>query len=156
MSIVVGCDYSASEAFLAVVKDERVAHTVKLKLAGDLEEQRLRYFLNLQYTFASLRDEKICETTLYIEEPWIAGGHFPQAGLKLARNAAYIELAAITMGYRVIHVHVMTWRKGVYGHGKPQNPKGTATEWCLYNLGYETKNHNLAEAACISYYGSRC
>ena len=152
---VVGCDYSASEAFLAVTHDESVVHSSKWKLGGDLSQQRHNYFQELQMAFDALHIDKICEPILYMEEPWINGMKFPQAGIKLARNSAYIELAAITMGYTVVHVHVMTWRKGVYGNGKPQDPKGTAKAFCLYNLGFETKNHNIAEAACISYYGSK-
>lgn len=152
---VVGCDYSASEAFLVVEKDERVINFSKTKLGGDLAEQRLDYFQALQSEFKTLQIEDRCDPILYMEEPWVAQGHFVNAAIKLARNAAYIELAAITQGYQVIHVHVGTWRKGVYGNGKPQDPKGTAKAWCLYSLGYDTKNHNLAEAACISYYGGR-
>lgn len=152
---VVGCDYSASEAFLAIEYDGRIINSSKHKLKGDLSEQRLAYFQELQSEFKTLQLEERCEPVLYIEEPWTNGLKFPQASIKLARNQAYIELAAITMGYKVVLVHVMTWRKGVYGNGKPQDPKGTAIAWCLYNLGYETKNHNLAEAACISYFGGK-
>lgn len=150
---VVGCDYSASEAFLAVAHEGNVINFSKFKLKGDLASQRLEYFRQLQLEFGDLQSEERCEPILYLEEPWVAQGHFVKAAIMLARNAAVIEIAAITMGYAVIPVHVSTWRKGVYGHGKPQDPKGTAREWVLENLRYETRNHNLAEAACISYYG---
>lgn len=150
----IGCDYSASECFLAISSKERVLHTFKLKLAGDLSEQRRNYFYSIQKVLQTILEEfPDCKRELYIEEPWVAGMHFPQAAIKLARNCAYIELAALESNMEVRFVHISTWRKGVYGNGKPQNPKGTAIAWVLYNLGYETKNHNLAEAACIGYYG---
>lgn len=150
---VIGCDYSASEAFFAIVNNEEVQLHEKIKLLGDLEKQKAEYFGKLKNFFHKSWDAN--DGTLYMEEPWVAQGHFVNAAIKLARNAAWIEMAASVSGYKVVKVHVSTWRKGVYGNGKPQDPKGTATAWCLYNLGFETKNHNFAEAACISYFGGK-
>lgn len=152
--LCVGADYSAQEAFLALSDGETVQHTFKLKLAGDLSEQRRDYLDLLARTFSACLKLEI-KPILFMEQPWIAGAHFPQAGLKLARNAAYIEVSALAVGMDVRFVHVSTWRKAVYGNGKPQDPKGTAVSWVLYNLGFETKNHNLAEAACIATYGAK-
>lgn len=149
-----GCDYSAAEAYLSVSDGERVLHAAKIKLQGDLAEQRRDYLNNLCRIMNSLKEEFKIDT-LWLEEPWIAGSHFPQAGLKLARNAAYIEVSALGIGLDVIRVHVMTWRKGIFNTGKPQDPKKTAVAWVLYNLGHETKNHNEAEAALIATYGER-
>lgn len=153
--ISIGCDYSASECFLAVSDGEKVLHTFKIRLEGDLSQQRHEYFVRVQQIFMSILKNYNINKVLWLEEPWVSGSHFPQAAIKLARNAAYIELAAIECGIDVRHIHISTWRKGIYGHGKPQDPKGTAKAWVLYNLGYETKNHNLAEAACIAVYGIR-
>jgi Holliday junction resolvasome RuvABC endonuclease subunit len=153
----IGVDYSAQEAYLALTDaySEKVLHTVKLKLAGDLPEQRRAYLDNLTRMFASLIENFELNMVLWVEQPWVAGNHFPNTALKLVRNATYIEVAALAAGLDVRFVHVSTWRKAVFGNGKPQDPKGTAVAWVLYNLGFETKNHNSAEAACIGFYGDK-
>lgn len=151
----IGCDYSSQDAHIAVSDGETVLHFVKVHLAGDLSEQHSEYFHRLIATFETLIEEFKCEPILWIEEAWVNGFRFPQAALKLARNAAVIELSAAEAKMEVRRVHISTWRKEIFGNGKPQDPKGTAKAWVLYNLGYETKDDNKADAACISVFGTR-
>lgn len=151
----IGVDYAVQDAHIAVSDGERVLHYTKVHLAGDLSEQHSSYFHNLQSTFQTLMEEFKCPPILWIEEAWVNGMRFPQTAIKLAKNTAVIELAAAECGMEVRRVHISTWRKAIFGNGKPQDPKGTAKAWVLYNLGFETKDDNKADAACISVYGVR-
>lgn len=151
----IGCDYSGTVAYFAVSNGERVLHTAKVKLEGDLASQRRNYLDMLTKILDSMKYGYSCQEIMYLEQPWVAGNHFPQTAIKLARNAAYIEVAGLAAGLDVRTVHISSWRKEIYGNGKPTNAKGTAIEWVLYNLGYETKDHNYAEAACIAVFGER-
>lgn len=151
----IGCDYSAKEAYFSIVEDEKVLQTAKVVLKGDLSEQRRDYLDALTKVLNSFTQNCQINDELFIEQPWVAGSRFPMTAIQLARNCAYIEVAALAAGFDVRFVHISTWRKAIYGNGKPTDTKGTAIAWVLYNLGFETKNHNYAEASCIAQYGEK-
>lgn len=161
-----GVDYSGSEVYIAVANHNKIPHTVKLKLAGSTAAQRLLFWQNIGTTLKTLHEEFKCHDIVFIEEPWIAGNHFPKAGQMLTRTATFLEIACIYHHLEPRFVHPMTWRKAIYGTAKPQDPKGTAVGWVKENLDLEVPvmgatgrgkkpNHNFAEAAIIAIYGER-
>lgn len=46
-----------------------------------------------------------------------------------------------------------TWRKGVYGKGRPLDPKMMAIEYFMNKTGMVPKNHDMAESFLIAAYG---
>lgn len=50
-------------------------------------------------------------------------------------------------------VEPATWRKAVYGNGRPQDPKTTAIHYYIAATGVVPETHDEAEAYCIARYG---
>lgn len=92
---------------------------------------------------------------LWIEEQFPAGRNI-RAGQKLVRIQAFIEIAALDAGVEPCFVHPGTWRKLVYGNGRPDDPKERARQVAKEILGFEARHkneHNICEGMLIGYYG---
>lgn len=82
----------------------------------------------------------------------------------LTRTATVLEVVAAELGLEFNVVHPLSWRKLIYGKAKLPNPKQRALQFVNDNFDYKvqmtapkghTPDHNIAEAICIAYYGSR-
>lgn len=101
---------------------------------------------------------------LWIEGSWVNGSRYPRSGLMMARTASTVESIALRAGLNPHFVHPLTWRKGVYGNGRPANPKTAALKFVKETLHYDLPvmgssgrgsklDHNYAEAIAIACYG---
>lgn len=147
-----GADYSGSAAYLGCVSQ---GVTLAYK------EFRM---LDSPYTFRHAIQDWLAEISVthntwpefWIEQPFVAGGRFPQVALQLVRTAAFLEAAAQDAGIEPCFVHPLTWRKRVYGNGRPDDTKQRARDGAKELLGFESRyknQHNQAEGLLIAYYG---
>lgn len=89
-----------------------------------------------------------------IEEPWINGQVFPRSAVLLTRMATFIEIACLDTNYVPVYVHPLTWRKKVYGSGRPKGDiKKLAMGWVMSEYDFTPQDHNYAEAILIASYG---
>lgn len=148
----IGVDYSGSAAYLGHVAGRTVLSTASITVM----DSPYSFFHTIQDT---LRAWKIASPTLpelWIEAPWIQGNRFPQVALQLVRTCTILELAALECDLEPCFVQPAAWRKRVYGHGRPDDPKQRARDVAKELLGFETKfknQHNICEGLMLAFYG---
>jgi hypothetical protein len=148
----IGVDYSGSVAYLGVVKNDRVLATSTINL-GD---SPYTFFHTIKAWLKTIYEEHDTNPELWIEQPFVVGTRFPQVALKLVRTATILELAALEAGIEPCFVHPGTWRKKVYGNGRPDDLKQRARDTAKKLFSFETKyknQHNICEGLLIAHYG---
>lgn len=147
-----GSDYSGSHIYLGLLYDnKKVATTVDIdmtypKRGADV----IRELLNDWYSNYGVNK-------IWAEEAWVNGMRFPKSGMQLSRMSGFLELIALDSGYKIEFVHPMTWRKTVYGHARPPNPKNIAMTYVKNLFDWQPKfkkDHNLAESILLAHYGA--
>ncbi len=146
----IGADFSASAVYLAAVTGQKLMAQNELKLMDSPWSFRnnVREWL-LQFPTGSIYPE------LWIEEQFPSARNI-KVGQKLVRVQAFIEIAALDAGVEPCFVHPLTWRKLVYGNGRPDDPKERARSVAKEILGFEARHkiqHNICEGMLIAYYG---
>ena len=150
---VLGADYSASAAYVALVSGNSVLTTATLHVDKDPRG----FWLLLKQWLAAIDEEYGPDYHFYIEMPWVRNDHYPHAGVAMMRTATFIEIACYELGFTPILVSPGTWRKAVYGNGHPKEDlkelaRRTAEE--KFNFPTKYKNqHNICEAILIAHYG---
>lgn len=154
----VGIDYSASQVFFAVFRDDQVLFHTEFELPlSSSRDAKWLYFLDLKNAFEKAHWAFNIDRKVYIEEPWVRWNKRPLSGLQLMRTATYLEIAALQAYCEPVFVNPGTWRKAVYGTGRPDDAKELARRTVLDRFGFETKfkyQHNICEAILIAYYGN--
>jgi hypothetical protein len=145
-----GVDFSASAAYLAAVTGKKLAASIEIKVMDSPFSFRntVRDWL-LNFPQGSFFPE------LWIEEQFPAGRNI-RAGQKLVRVQAFLEIAALDAGIEPCFVHPGTWRKLIYGNGRPDDPKERARQVAKKILGFEARHkveHNICEGMLIGFYG---
>lgn len=154
-----GVDYNSGTISLSCVNDPKVLATASL----DITNLALSIPV-VKRLLQALLGEFTLDNKIWIEQPWVNGKQFPRSGLMMARTAAIIEVIATEIGIEVNFVHPLTWRKELYGNGRPKDPKNTAVKYVEEHFQYKVPtlgktarsqkpDHNLAEAICIAAYG---
>jgi len=149
--ITLGSDYSGSKVFLGLLSDNHVVGTVEIDTTFPKKGVDM-----LRSIFKEWVDDWNLDK-LWAEEAWVNGQRFPKSGMMLSRTAAFLEIAALDSGIHVEFIHPMTWRRTVYGHAKPANPKEAARTYVKELFGWETKfkkDHNTCEAILLAHYGA--
>lgn len=152
----VGFDYSSSAAYFGIVSDNKVLAYGKIAVKDYHDTvECYNLFLMLKDLFRGMINMHQIDPDVFIEQPWINGKVFPRSAVLLTRMATYIEIAALSVGLHPIFVHPLTWRKKIYGNGRP---KGDVKKLALATVDKEfnfiPKDHNYAEAILISQYGN--
>jgi Holliday junction resolvasome RuvABC endonuclease subunit len=150
MKPTLGSDYSGSHIYLGVITEHSVVSVADVDithpksgidaLRSTFKDYNLRWGID----------------KIWAEEAWVNGMRFPKSGIMLSRTSAFIEIAALDTDLQVEFVHPSTWRKTVYGHAKPANPKDVARAYVKQLFDYEIKlkkDHNTAEAILLALYG---
>lgn len=147
----IGVDYSASAVYLGVVNKDTVLVSEELRMSDNPWGfyQNLIAFLQ---TFSELHESS---PELWIEDqmpiPRNIGG-----GQKLYRMRTFLELAAMQANLEPCFIHPGTWRKAIYGNGRPEDLKETSRRVAKEIYGFETKfknQHNQCEGILIGRYG---
>lgn len=149
----IGVDYSGSAAYLGVVKGDKVLATCTIKLADSPHT----FFHVIQDWLKTIHEEHNTLPELWIEDYWINGKVFPKTGQIMARTATILEIAALEASIEPCFVHPGTWRKWVYGNGRPDDLKERARRVAKELFGFDSKfknQHNMCEALLIAHYGS--
>lgn len=149
----IGVDFSGSAAYLGVVKGHTVQATVSIRLM----DSPYTFFHTIQNWLKTVHEEFATEPKLWIEQPFVAGSRFPQVALQMVRTATILEIAALEADLEPCFVHPNTWRKKVYGHGRPDDLKERARNTARDVFGFDTKHkidHNICEAILIAHYGN--
>ena len=160
----IGCDYSGKVISLAVVEGSKVKAIANLQVGEDL---RTSYQLLKDY-FRNAYDEYSCCYEVIIEKPWMrqVSGVRGDTGLFTMRTATILELAVTECNMVPVFVYPQTWRKGVYGNGRPKDTKVAAIDFVQEEIGYtlpvmgktgrgSKSDHNIAEAILLAYYGNK-
>lgn len=155
--ISIGADYSATQVWLAVLDDKKVVHAFGSADVG-LEESEYEFFWqSLKAVLASISSNFECQW-LYLERPFVNNQHRSYSGLQMMRMCTYIETAAYACDITTTLVNPQSWRKVVFGNGRPDDRKELARFHVAHEFGYETtlkKDHNICEAICIAEYGNK-
>ena len=150
----VGADYSSKAVYLASVSDKIVLRTSTIEIQNNNIELFLRELEDELRNFHWMHNNKY----IWIEQPWVETLLRPMSGLQLARMATYIEVVAIRMARLIPQfVHPGTWRKEIYGNGRPKDAKELARQFVDDKFNFKTKykyEHNICEAILISHYGN--
>lgn len=152
----IGADLSSTTLYLAVVENTKVLATAKLQIT-DLASD----FNWVRNILRCYRDEYDV-WQIHIEAPFVNGAVFPKSGMMLMRSATILECAAVDTNMESIFLHPLTWRKLVYGNGRPKDTKAAALEYLAQHFDFQlptTKpkggipDHNVAESILIAHAG---
>ena len=155
----IGCDYSSSTLYLACLNN------LKVHAIASLNIEDLCHSLDpLKALLHSYHFEYESKREIYIEQPWVNGIRYPRSGLMMMRSATILEVVTIESGLKPVFVHPLTWRKLLFGNGRPSDPKATAVNWVKENCHYDVPvfgktgkghraDHNFAEAIAIAHFG---
>lgn len=150
---VLGADYSAGAAYIALVRGKVVLHTATLHVDKDPKS----FFFLLVNWLRAIDEEFDVNPDFYLEMPWVRNDNYPHAGVAMMRTATFIEIACYEVGFTPVLASPGTWRKAVYGNGRPKGDlKELARETVREKFGFETKfknQHNICEAILIAHYG---
>lgn len=150
-SAVIGVDYSGSAAYLAVIRNRELLAQRELKIGDRLYS----FFHDLQGCLDEWKNTFQCAPELWIEQQMPIGRNIG-AGQKLSAMERTLELAALEVDLEPCFIHPGTWRKRVYGHGAPHDPKEHARTMAKGLFGFEVRHknqHNICEGMMIAYYG---
>lgn len=150
-SAIVGVDYAGAAAYLACTQDREVLASQELRIGDRLYS----FFHDLQDTLLLWKAEYNLIPELWIEDQMPVGRNIG-AGQQLAAMKRTLELAGLEVDLEPCFVHPGTWRKLVYGNGRPYDPKEHAREMAKEIFGYEARHknqHNICEGMLISRYG---
>lgn len=164
MTAAAGFDYSGKIAYYAVVDKVSVKTSGSLEMPSTADPTELLGFFNKLEDLIETLDDEYHLPYIWIEQPWVNGMKFPKSGMMLMRMATFLEIAALEATTPPVTVHPGTWRKKVFGNGRPADTKKAALAYCENVLEYEVptfgktarakaKDHNFADAACIAQYG---
>lgn len=148
---VIGVDYAGNAAYLGAVQGTRILGTCALKI----NDNPYVFFHTLINWLRSMVEEHNLSPELWIEDQFPSGRNI-RAGQKLERMKTIVELAGFEAGMVPCFVNPGTWRKKIYGHGRPEDQKERARSVAYFLLDYETKHkveHNMCEALLIAHYG---
>lgn len=163
MTASVGFDYSSKTFYWAVTQYDQVLNHGRQDMPLEPEPNKLlKFYQDTKSLICALSAEYDLIYT-WIEQPFV-NSRSPKAGQMLMRTATYLEIASLEALLTPVTVHPGTWRKKVFGNGRPSDTKATAIKYCADKLSYEpptlgktarAKNldHNFADAACIAHYG---
>lgn len=162
----IGCDYNAHGFSIGVTKGPKVLQCGTINLNED--DVKTSFDLLVKY-LQSLQYHHLASLNVYVEKPWMRSvqGKRGDTGLFTMRSATILELAVYQANMNPVFVYPQTWRKVVYGHGRPEDTKLAAIEYVQEELQFDLPvmgktgrgnkpDHNIAEAICISIYGGRC
>lgn len=152
--ISAGADYNSASACLAVLKDKKVQYCFT---SHDMDKGDHDFLWQaLKSTMESMKQEYGI-THIYLEDNFVSSRQRIYSGLQLTRMSAYIETAAFAVDIIPVMVMAQSWRKVVYGQGRPQDKKELARFFVKNEFGYETRfkyEHNMCEAICLAHYGN--
>lgn len=149
-----GLDYSTKALNLAIVDGASLLDCWEDALGLDVANQ----IVTMTQTCRHLLEFDV--ETVYCEELWFGGGSKNGKAvsnvntLSLHRTATRFETVATALGLKVHFVHVASWRKIVFGHGRPAEPKGASLGFVENTYGYKTTNHNMTDSICLAHYGA--
>lgn len=146
-----GIDYSTKAVHLSNVENDRLLITVNFPLD---ELYGLGVMLeSLGRGIAAVIPQG---GQAWMESSWVGTNRSVFTGIQLARAATIIEVICAKQGINLNRVRPDVWRKALYGkRPKPGTAKQTALAYVLEHYGYETKDHNVAEAICLGVYGQQ-
>lgn len=145
-----GSDYNSSTVYLGLLKDKKVLAATSIDMTHP--GRGMNMLRQMLHTYS----EEYDVDKIWAEAAWVRASRFPKSGLMLSRTAAFIEVAAYDVGIMVEFVNPMTWRKAIYGHAHPANPKEVARAFVKEKFGFETRfknQHDLCESILIAHYG---
>lgn len=153
----IGIDYAARSVYVAALDTDKVLKTSSIHLPKDPNiSEKLAFLQSLRNTFADYYNSYAAQRTVYLETPWVNAKVNAFTGVQMAKMSTYIEVILLECGMWPEYVMPATWRKVVYGNGRPDKRKELSRKFVLEKFGFETKHksdHNIAEAICIAYYG---
>lgn len=152
-SAVIAVDYSGSAAYLACTRNRALLAQKELKIGDRLYS----FFHDVQEWLNTVKRDigNELQAELWIERQMPIGRNI-KAGQQLSAMERTLELAALEVDLEPCFIHPGTWRKLVYGHGTPHDPKEHARTMAKEIFGFEVKfknQHNICEAMMISRYG---
>lgn len=152
MSAKIGADYAASAIYLGCLDGNAVKATGIIDVTNIHEGFEL-----LKALLGAYHREYKTSNEIWLEHPWVNGSRFPLSGIKLARTATVLELAALSLGLEPMFVYPLVWRKAVYGKARVEDRKEAARNFVREHFGYDTKfkyQHNTAESILLAHYGN--
>lgn len=153
----IGIDYAARSVYVATVGETTVKGVDSLTLPNEPSiEEKIEFLRQLKELLTNHNAWYDTQRTVYLETAWVNVAVNAFTGIQMTRMASYIEVAALECGLWPQFVMPQTWRKAVYGHGKPKDRKEFSRLFVLEQFGYDTKKkkeHNTTESICLAYYG---